>query len=640
MKVAGVYPVFILSFILPVLFLPAGVVFSAESGTIPVEDFFRKPERENFRLSPDGLSVSYLAPVHGRMNLHVQRAEGGFPRILTAFSDRDLSFQLWKTNQLLLFGKDTHGDEGYHLYKVHSDGNSLTDLTPFDGCRATLLDELPDDPEHVLITLSQRLQEMADVYRLELRTGTMERVAENTGRIVDWLADHAGRVRIAVEINGTRTCILHRSSDRGDFAPVLETEIDDTLKPLLFTFDNRNLYAASNVGRDKLALVVIDLDRGLETKVLFEHDQFDVQALNHSRRRKVLTDVTTIDWKLRSISLDSVSRRLHEKWLNRFGGCDVELVEFDADEKTALLKTSSDRSRGTYSLYRVETDEMITLAEVSPWLDASRLRPMTPISLAARDGLVLHGYLTLPHVDPPARLPTVVKVHGGPWQRDRWGYDPEVQFLAERGYAVLQLNFRGSTGYGKQFWKASFKQWGRRMQDDLSDGVQWLVDRGIADPARIAIYGASYGGYAALAGLAFTPKLYACGIGVSAPTDLCRLLDQVPARWKPMAPSLHRMVGDPLVDREQLESTSPARRPETIDVPVMMAHGKRDLRVSYEDSLVLVNSLRARNIPVEWVLFENEGHWISNEENRIQFFCRLEAFLDERLKRDRSSSRR
>jgi dipeptidyl aminopeptidase/acylaminoacyl peptidase len=292
---------------------------------------------------------------------------------------------------------------------------------------------------------------------------------------------------------------------------------------------------------------------------------------------------------------------------------------------------ASDRAPGRYFLVRGDSGELLELADAGHRLPEARLRPVNPIQVTARDGLTLHGYLTLPGPEFSAPYPAVLKVHGGPWQRDRWRYDPEVQFLASRGYAVLQLNYRGSIGYGKSFWKASFKEWGRRMQDDLSDGASWLVRKHIADTRRIAVYGSSYGGYAALTGLALTPEIYACGVAVSAPTDLCRLLENIPARWRPFGNSLHEMIGDPFRDRETLEAVSPAHRLEAIRAPVLMAHGKMDPRVRCEESLSFANRLRARGIPVEWLLFEDEGHWIKRQENRVVFYRALEQFLSSHL---------
>ncbi len=601
------------------------------SGRIPIRDFFLKPDRDQFRLSPDGHSLSCLAPLEGRLNLQVQRFPTGTPKFITSFSDRDLAYQLWKTDEVLLFGKDTRGDETYHLFRVEADGSGLRDLTPFEGGRATLLDELPDDPEHVLVTLTLPDRESADVYRLSVQTGNMEKAAESNGRIVDWLADHRGRVRIAVEKCGEKTILLHRLKEDSPFRPVCEVGFEDTLKPLLFTFDNANVYAASNVGRDKLALVVLDLRDGVERDVLFEHDAFDMQAVNHSRHRRLLTSVSYLDWRMKHHFFDSRSRSLHDAWSRRFDGQEVEVVDVGAGEQVHLLRVSSDRSPGRYFLAGGGSDELWKLADAGHRLPEAKLLPMKPVEVTARDGLLLRGYLTLPGPEHSAPFPAIVKVHGGPWQRDRWRYDPEVQFLASRGYAVLQLNFRGSTGYGKKFWKASFKEWGLRMQDDLTDGVRWLVRQGIADAERIGVYGSSYGGYAALAGLALTPDLYACGVAVSAPTDLRCLMENVPARWRAFGPSLQEMIGDPVRDRKALESVSPARHVNAIRAPLLMAHGKMDPRVPYTESLALVKGLKERGVRVEWHLFEDEGHWIIGEENRIRLYRALEHFLDTHL---------
>ena len=301
------------------------------------------------------------------------------------------------------------------------------------------------------------------------------------------------------------------------------------------------------------------------------------------------------------------------------------------EEDKFIVRTHGDRSRGAFYYYDNQRDELRKLAEVSPWLDAEKLAPMEPVRIPARDGLKLPAYLTLPPGMEAKNLPVVLLVHGGPWARDAWGFDSEAQFLANRGYAVLQVNFRGSTGYGREFWEKSFKQWGKAMQDDLTDSVKWLVDRGIADPRRIAIYGGSYGGYAALAGMAFTPEVYAAGISFVGPSNLFTLLASVPPYWEPYRQMQYEMIGNPETEQDLLTAASPLFSADKITSPLLIAQGANDPRVKQAESDQIVAALQARGIDVPYIVRDNEGHGFGNEENRLYFFRAIERLLAKHL---------
>jgi dipeptidyl aminopeptidase/acylaminoacyl peptidase len=297
-----------------------------------------------------------------------------------------------------------------------------------------------------------------------------------------------------------------------------------------------------------------------------------------------------------------------------------------------MIRTYSDRTRGAYYFYDKETKDLTKLAELSPWLNEEHLCDMQSISYTSRDGLTIQGYLTLPLGYEPKELPVVVNPHGGPWARDYWGFNPEVQFLANNGYAVLQMNFRGSTGFGKEFWEASFKQWGRTMQDDITDGVNWLIDQGIADPERIAIYGGSYGGYATLAGLTLTPDLYAAGVDYVGVSNLFTFMNTIPPYWKPMLDMLTEMVGHPETDSLMLAEVSPVFHVDKIQAPLFVAQGANDPRVNKAESDQIVEALKARGVDVEYMVKDNEGHGFRNEENRFDFYRAMITFLDKHLK--------
>lgn len=605
---------------------------SAPPPQVPLRDFFRDPEKTAFQLSDDGKKVAFLAPYQRRMNLFVQPRGATEAKRLTSEIDRGIAGYLWKGSDRLLYLKDFGGDENFHLFSVDAGGKAHRDLTPFEKVRVGLVARLWDDPDHVLIEMNRRKKEIFDVYRVEVSTGRLELVAENPGNITGWVPDHDGRVRAAVATDGVNTSLLFREKETEAFRTVITTNFRDSLSPEFFTFDNRNLFVASNLGRDKIALVEFDPRTAKEIRVIAERPDVDMGGLGFSRKRKVLTVASFTTWKDEWQFFDPETAAMYRKIKARLPAYEISgLDTHDRAEETFIVHIANDRTRGAEYLYDAKADTLTKLADLSPWLREEDMAEMKPIEVRSRDGLLLHGYLTLPKGRAPKDLPVVVNPHGGPWARDEWGFRSEVQFLANRGYAVLQVNFRGSTGYGKKFWEASFKQWGLKMQDDVSDGVAWLVREGIADPKHIAIYGGSYGGYATLAGVTFTPDLYACGVDYVGVANMFTFLKTVPPYWKPYLDMFHEMVGDPVKDRKLLEKVSPALHADRIKAPLFVAQGANDPRVNKDESDQMVAALRKRGVTVEYLVKADEGHGFHNEENRFEFYEAMEKFLARHL---------
>jgi dipeptidyl aminopeptidase/acylaminoacyl peptidase len=359
----------------------------------------------------------------------------------------------------------------------------------------------------------------------------------------------------------------------------------------------------------------------------------DVTFMAYSRKRKVPTTISYITWKRGYKFLDNTVADLYKRLEKELKNVEIVLISTNKDEDKFIIRTYSDRSLGSFYFYDKTKDELVKIADVSPWLSESELANMKPIEYKTRDGLTIHGYLTLPVGVVPKNLPVVVNPHGGPWARDVWTFNPEVQFLANRGYAVLQMNFRGSTGYGRKFWEASFGEWGLKMQDDVTDGVEWLKKQGIADPNRIAIYGGSYGGYCSLAGVTFSPDLYACAIDYVGVSNLFTFMKTIPPYWEPYRKMLYEMVGNPgeITDSLRLRATSPVFHTNRIKVPLLIAQGAKDPRVNQAESDQIVDALKTRNVAVEYILKENEGHGFQNQENRFEFYGRMEKFLEKHL---------
>ncbi|MEO5674705.1 MAG: S9 family peptidase [Chitinophagales bacterium] len=600
--------------------------------TIPLEDFFRNPEKTRFQISSNGDFLSYMAPWENRLNVFTKGINSGDLHQVTKEKDRSVAGYFWGSNNRIVFLKDKGGDENFHLYSVSVYGDDERDLTPFEGITVQVIDNLEENEDEVIIGMNRRNKEIFDAYRLNIHTGELTLEAENPGNITDWITDHDGEIRIAITTDGVNNSLLYRDNKENEFQILLTTNFRESLSPLLFTFDNKELYALSNRNRDKAAIVLFDLKSGKEKEILFQHGEVDLGGLHYSRRRKVLTSYSFTDWKRQTVFLDPEAEKIYKRIEKELIDEEIVLTSQNKAETKFLVRTYSDRSLGAYYLYDTESDRLTHLAEVSPWLKKEDLSTMKPVQYFSGDGFNIHGYLTLPLGKEEKNLPVIVNPHGGPWVRDSWGFNPEVQFLASRGYAVFQINYRGSTGFGKKFWESSFKQWGKKMQDDVSDGVKWLIEEGIADEKRIAIYGGSYGGYATLAGLTFTPDLYCCGIDYVGVSNLFTFMNTIPPYWKPYLEMMYEMVGNPETEKELLHDASPVFHVDKIRVPLLVAQGANDPRVNIAESNQIVEALRKKGVEVEYIVKENEGHGFHNEENRFDFYRAMEKFLDAHLK--------
>jgi dipeptidyl aminopeptidase/acylaminoacyl peptidase len=598
---------------------------------IPMRDFFRNPEKVAYSLSPNGEYLAFLQPWEKRLNVFVEKIGSGKATRVTSAKERDISGFAWKGDNRIVYVQDTGGDENYRLYAVGIDGSNPKDLTPFEKVRAQIIDRLERNENEILVGLNKRNPQIHDVYRINVNTGEMQMIAENPGNYTGWGTDWDGNLRIAITTDGVNNSLMMRKTEADKFAPVVTTTFRETIAPLVFTPDNQHLYVATNIGRDKTAIVKYDVENKKELEKIFEHPEVDVTNLLSSRKRRAILGVSYNTDKTHYHFIDKQRADLQKNLERRLPGFEVRVAGCNREEDKCLVRTFTDRSLGAYYFYDLKSKDFRKLADVSPWLNDQHLVPMKPIKYQSRDGLTINGYLTLPKGIPPRNLPVVVNPHGGPWYRDSWGYNPEVQFLANRGYAVLQVNFRGSTGYGRKFWEASFKQWGKAMQDDITDGVKWLIKEGIADPKRIGIYGGSYGGYATLAGLTFTPDLYAAGVDYVGVSNIFTFIKAFPPYWKPFLEMVYEMVGHPEKDKDLLTAASPVFHSKNIKVPLLIAQGANDPRVNKAESAQMVEALKARGIEVPYIVKANEGHGFSNEENRFEFYRAMEEFLGKHL---------
>lgn len=607
------------------------------SHTIPLEDFFRTPETVNVQISPNGENIVYGQSWEHRINVFVKNIKSDETKQLTFSTKRDIYDFGWSDDETIIYLQDHNGDENFHLFALSCNGSGVADLTPFDGVRCDIIDKLEHIDGNILIAMNRRNPQFFDVYRLDTRSGEMECVAENPGDVTSWLSDHEGHVRVAVRSDGVNSEIIYRPFAQGEWQTSARYNFKESADPLLFTFDNQQIYVSSNVGRDKQAIFKFDLATGKEQECLFEDADFDIEIpfmsspLIVSKKNKKILGCAYFTERCKYQICDESFQAMQNDIDSKLAGYNHYITSSNRDETKFIVHAQNDKTPGFYFLFDAYKKKLKKLFDCTPWLKESDMAPMKPISYSSSDGLTIHGYLTLPMSQNAQNLPLIVLPHGGPWSRDCWLFISPVQFLANRGYAVLQVNFRGSTGYGRKFCEAGYKQWGLKMQDDITDGVKWAIDQGIADPKKIAIFGGSYGGYAALCGIAKTPDMYAAAIDYVGVSNLFTWLDAIPPYWESMRAMLYEMVGHPVDDKDQLIATSPIFHVGNIKTPLLIAQGANDPRVKQEQSDQIVESLKKRGVAVEYILKDNEGHGFINEENQFDFYRAMEAFLQKHL---------
>ena len=463
-------------------------------------------------------------------------------------------------------------------------------------------------------------------------SGEKKIIGQNPGNVTHWLTDHNGKLRVAVKSDGVSNAILYRKSESEEFKEVKKINFTDQFYPVLFSKNNKDIYVLSNEGSNRLALIKYDLTNNYEIEVLYEHPEVDVEYIYYSEKKKQITGVSHQTWKREFTFWDEERAKIQKKLQKQIPNMELNRVSTNRNEDKILIKASSDKSYGAYYLYDVQKDSLIKISGISPWLDDYQFSNMKPIRFKSRDGLTINGYLTLPQMKIMENIPAVILPHGGPWHRDKWHFNEAVQFLANRGYAVLQVNYRGSVGYGKNFWQAGFKEWGGTMHDDVTDGVHWLIKQGFIDENRIGIMGSSFGGFVALEGVTKNPNLYQCGISQSGITDILSFLETIPPTWTPFRAMLYEMIGDPIKDEEMLKAQSPFYNVDKIEAPLFIAHGLNDSKIKKADVDKFVKMLENNGVEVKYMLKENEGHGFKKEENRIEYYREVEAFLAKYLK--------
>jgi dipeptidyl aminopeptidase/acylaminoacyl peptidase len=603
---------------------------------LDMKTFFKNGEKSTFRISPDGNYFSYRADYKGKMNIFVQKATDTTAIRVTNDTLRSIGGYFWKGDRIV-YAQDIGGDENFQLFSVKADGSGMKALTPFPGIRSDIIDaltEIPGKEKELIAGINKRVKEYFDPYLVNIETGALTLLFDNKKNYDSWMTDNTGAIRLASKTDGVNITWNYRSSDKDTFSTLITTSFKEQFSIGAFDKDNKNMYVLSNIGRDKVALVEYDPIAKKEVKEIYTNNDYDLSSIFYDRKKQVLAAVSWTGEKAEHHFFDKEWEEIQQGLDKKFDGYMADIVGYDDARTKGVVWIGNDRLPAKYYLYDFKTKESKEAAVPYPWINEKEMSHTKPIVYKSRDGLDIHGYLTLPVGIEAKNLPVVVNPHGGPWARDDWGYNNEVQFLANRGYAVLQMNFRGSTGYGKKLWEAGFKEWGKKMQDDVTDGVEWLKKEGIADSKRIAIYGGSYGGYATLAGVTFTPDLYAAAVDYVGVSNMFTFMNTIPPYWKPYLDQFHEMVGNPKdpKDSVMLAEVSPALHVDKIKAPLFIAQGANDPRVNKAESDQVVEALKKRGVEVEYMVKNDEGHGFHNQNNMYDFYGAMEKFLEKYVK--------
>lgn len=599
---------------------------------IPRKILFGNPERSSPSISPDGKTLAFLAPDEKDvMQVWVlpRAAELSSAKKLTSDKKRGVRSYGWSEDaRTILYAQDSDGDENWHIFAVDLASGVTRDMSPFLGAQASVLRGHREQARTLLLTCNARNHQLHDVYKCDLDSGALELVCENPGDVVGWLADEDLQVRGAQATRGDGGFDIRVREVGGEWRTLLSVGPEDASTGMVgFSGDGRRLFVISCVDADKVRLVEYELSTD-RPRTIFEDAESDVEDLFSHRSTKDPIAVSSGRLRTRWTVLDEAYKADFEAIAKLHHG-DPAVISRDHDDETWLLAFNTDDGPIPYYLYERASKTARLLFTSRPSLEGQPLAPMEPVEIPTRDGLSLPSYLTRP-LKQSGPGPMVLVVHGGPWVRDGWGFDAEAQWLANRGYAVLQVNYRGSTGFGKAFVNAGDREWGAKMHDDLIDAVDWAVSQEIADPKKVAIYGGSYGGYAALVGATFTPDVFCCAVDIVGPSNLITLLNSFPPYWEPLKKLFEKRVG-PASDPDFLMSRSPLSKADQIRIPLLVAQGANDPRVKQAEAEQIVEAARKNGKDVDYMLFEDEGHGFARPENRLKFYAAAEAFLAREL---------
>lgn len=610
-----------------------------------VEDYFRTPEAYSFQLSPDGKYIAYMKRrTTGERDLYLKETATQKESLLKEQGEDLIRGFYWANNDRILYLQDKGGDENYHVYGVNVDGKNSKELTPFDGVRVNIIEPLKEDEEHVIVQMNKDNPQQEEPYRLNVNTGEVTKlytVNEGDAPVAGYNFDRKGNLRAIIRIvDGIKTEVLYAVD--GEYKRVKLTDFADTFSISSFNPNTENpddAYVISNLDGDKTEIQLYDLKQNKKIKTVFSNDTFDVSGISLARKRDYEIDYFSYTGeKTVVVPVSDTYKKIYERLQNEFGEKQFFTIGKTDDESQYMVAVTSDKIVGEYYLYDVEKDEVTLLYKLLPHLKAEDMASMKPITFKSRDGLTLHGYITLPNgYKNGEKLPLIVNPHGGPQGiRDNWGFNPEAQLFASRGYATLHVNFRISGGYGKEFLKAGFGQIGRKAMDDVEDGIDFVIDQGWVDKDKVAIYGGSHGGYAVLRGMTKTPEKYACGVDYVGVSNLNTFMSTIPPYWEKYRDMMYKIWYNPENPEEKIimDEISPALHVDKIENPLFVVQGANDPRVNIDEADQIVKSLRERGVEVPYMVKYDEGHGFGKEENRLDLYEAMMGFFAEHLKDD------
>ncbi|MDH5634166.1 MAG: S9 family peptidase [Gammaproteobacteria bacterium] len=605
-----------------------------------VEDFFRKPDKVILRMSPDGKYLSYMQrATDGKQHLVIQDVASGKTRQLVQEKDQPIRRYLWLNNERVAYAMDKGGDENYHVYAISVDGSNEVDLTPFDGVKANLENDLKDDKEHIIVTLNKNNPKVFEPYKVNINTGKLEQLMENKDEknpIMGYQFDRHGELRAyGKQADDVFTDIYYKNRKTGNFELVVRANWYENFNIVEFDYTSKNpddAYVVTNLDSDKSRVVLYDLAKKKVTREIYANESYDVENMRLSRKRGYELDYISFEGaKPQIVPVSTEYKKIHEVLTEKFGDRVFSILDATDAEDKLMVVASSDRSRGVYYQYDTRTQSVKELISILPHLDEADMSEMTPIQFSSRDGLTIHGYVTRPKsAKAGEKIPLIVVPHGGPQGvRDEWRFSPLDQLFASRGYATLRVNFRISGGYGKTFLKAGFKQVGRKAMDDVEDGIAYVVKQGWVDEKRIGVFGGSHGGYAVLMGLVKTPDLYACGVDYVGVSNIETFMNSIPPYWEPYR-KLMKDIWYDLDNPKEKEialTVSPVHQVDKIKKPLFVVQGANDPRVNINESDQIVSKLRARGFEVPYMVKYNEGHGFAREENNLELFRAMMGFF-------------
>lgn len=594
---------------------------------IPRKILFGNPEKLAPQISPDGKMLAYLAPVNNVLNIWLGDIDSNNFEPITSYSHKGIGSYFWaKNNTHILYMQDINGDENWHLNAINIKTLETRDYTPYANVQAKIAEHNKDYPNELILSLNLRDSQLHDLYHLDLVTGFLTKIAENPGNFVSWEIDNDLQLKAVIATNNSGGFdLLVRNND--DWKKLIEWNLEDSANLNIenFSKDNKYLYLRDSRGFNTSSLIKLDLESG-ESTIIFSDENYDINYVMSNPDTQEIELICVTEQRNQIFILDESIHQDIEN-ISQLNPGDYIVYDRDNADKNWLIAFNEDNQPSSYYLYNREIKEGKFLFYNKPLLNNYSLSQMEAFSFIARDGLTINGYISFPVNQEINNLPMVLNVHGGPWMRDTWGFNSDAQWLTNRGYICLQINYRGSAGYGKDFLNAGDKQWSQKMHDDLIDGVNYIIGLGYADPKRVAIYGVSYGGYSALVGATFTPDFFCCAIDVVGPSNLITMIDNIPPYWKIFLENLKKRVGDPEIEKEFLEDCSPLFKVDNIKIPMMIVQGTNDPRVNMQESEQIVKAMKAKNIYHEYLLFHDEGHGISKPYNREVLYKQAEKFL-------------